>query len=198
MLKRTGFNIILIPILILIPLFFLLSSEIPLWGMESASDIVNQFCKMDYDGFRTQISPNLHIYDLMEAGKNYDEPAWDKYIIISGYEIIRQSQNKNGTITITVSYSELATTNSTPQIEKNIKNETADFILVKINNTWKIRETSVSFPKISKDSSKKWIKKWHDMITNKGIYEGKQLDAEEKSDLLYKLDNISETINELK
>jgi hypothetical protein len=169
----------------------------PLWGADSASEMVNQFCKMDYDGFRTQLGHFDKIQKLMEAGENYDEPGWDIYIIISGYKIIKQSHEKDGSIVVTVRYSELAIIDSTPQIEKNKIIKDANFTLVKIHDTWKIRDTSDIYPMISKDSANKWIKRWHKIITDQGIYQGRKLSSKEKSDLLSKISVISETIYKL-
>jgi hypothetical protein len=50
---------------------------------------------------------------------------------------------------------------------------------------------------ISKDSANKWIKRWHKIITDQGIYQGRKLSSKEKSDLLSKISVISETIYKL-
>jgi hypothetical protein len=187
----------LLRVMIFFVIFFLLHIGTT-WGAESASEIVNQFCKMDYNGFRTQASQNDNIYKLMETGKNYVEPGWDAYIVISGYKILKQSQKKDGTLIVAVKYSELAIINSNPGIQKIDKIETVNFTLVKVHNIWKIRDTSGIFPMISKESAKKWINDLYKIVSDESIYQGTSLDINEKNDLLLKFKNISETIDNLK
>ncbi|MGD0821133.1 MAG: hypothetical protein ABSA71_10355 [Desulfomonilia bacterium] len=194
---KFNFNSLLRTVVYLI-VFVFYTHGIPLWGSTSPSDIVSKYCKLDYNGERTPIGDINKMDDYMKDGKDYDEPGWDRFIIVSEYKVLEENYNGDGTVTIPVEYTILATLNSSPQLvleqKKNIKVE--NITLVKVNDTWKIKKYII-FPRISPGSAIKLVNGWCNEIKNKSIYQGEKLDNKRKNDLLYNLNDMIKKINRL-
>ncbi len=109
----------------------------------SAKDVVQKYCKLDYDG-ATLSSHNFNkISNLLDLEEIQDS-GWDTVDIILNFDIVDNDRNDN---TVSVKYDVIGTIEGSGEfIQKNILC-IVDYILVKKNNVWKIQNRS--YPRIS-------------------------------------------------
>jgi len=85
----------------------------------SPSGVVRKYCQLDFDGSRLSSAMWKRVSPLVSWE---DEPGWDTYTVVSGFQILSEKQSKDEA-TISVSFSVVGTMSGDGPLKKEGKKE---------------------------------------------------------------------------
>lgn len=116
----------------------------------SPSDVVRNYCELDGNGARLSSVDYYEVRRLMAWDDDRDEPGWDSFKVISGYEILGE-KIEGDSATVKVKYNIVAGGDFLG-LDVNKTSETVDIFLKKKAGGWRV-ETYVPLPRIYIDTA---------------------------------------------
>jgi|HubBroStandDraft_6_1064221.scaffolds.fasta_scaffold06445_2 hypothetical protein len=102
----------------------------------SPASTVKKYCQLDFDGSRLSSGTWKRVSSLVSWE---DEPGWDTYTVVSGFQISSEKQSQDAA-TISVVFSVVGTMSGDGPLKEERKKESLEFHLKRVGTDWKILE----------------------------------------------------------
>ncbi len=133
-------------------------AQIPIHGIahhDTSRNVVNSYCRMDYEGFRLLKDSWARLKPLTTWKEN---PDWQGFTVVSQYELLGASEGIRAA-TVSVKYTVLGRFEAGLGYTAEPGNEEVSFRLKDVDSAWKIEDLDPTInPHVSKARAIAWLK----------------------------------------
>ncbi|MBZ5513210.1 MAG: hypothetical protein LAN70_18840 [Acidobacteriia bacterium] len=133
-------------------------AQIPIHGIahrDSSRNVVNSYCRMDYQGFRLLKDSWVRLKPLTTWKEN---PDWQGFTVVSQYELLDASEGLRAA-TVSVKYTVLGRFEAGLGYTAEPGSEGVSFRLKDVDSDWKIEDLDPAInPHVSKPRAIAWLK----------------------------------------
>ena len=133
-------------------------AQIPIHGIahhDTSRNVVNSYCRMDYQGFRLASDSWARLKPLTTWKGN---PDWQGFTVVSQYELLEASEGMRAA-SVSVKYAVLGRFEAGLGYTAEAGSEEVSFRLKDVDNAWKIEDLEPAInPHVSKPRAIAWLK----------------------------------------
>ena len=133
-------------------------AQIPIHGIahrDSSRNVVNSYCRMDYQGFRLASDSWTRLKPLTTWKEN---PDWQGFTVVSQYEVLETSEGIRAA-SVSVKYAVLGRFEAGLGYTAEPGSEEVSFRLKDVDSAWKIEDLEPAInPHVSKPRAIAWLK----------------------------------------